>query len=347
MERTAGELAKYLGAELEGNAGAKISGCASVNSAAAGDLVFVDSPKQLDAAAKCAAQCVVLAPGAEMAGKTVLRAKNPRLAFARAIAWMVPKEFIAKGIHASAAIAKSAKLGEGVSVGPCAVIEDGAEIGAGSEIGAQCFVGAGAKLGAGCRIYPRVTIAGCVKLGERVVLHSGAVIGSDGFGFVPTENGFEKFPQIGSVEIADDVEIGANTTIDRGALDATRIGRGVKIDNLVQIGHNCEIGEHTVISAQAGLAGSSYIGRNVMLGGQVGIAGHGRIEDGAQLAPKSGVAAGKVIHAGTIMFGAPARPLDKAKEINAVMGRLPELVKRVRRLEEAAGVDARIDVKPV
>jgi UDP-3-O-[3-hydroxymyristoyl] glucosamine N-acyltransferase len=153
---------------------------------------------------------------------------------------------------------------------------------------------------------------------------------------VLTETGFEKFPQIGSVEIADDVEIGANTTIDRGALDATRIGRGVKIDNLVQIGHNCEIGEHTVISAQTGLAGSSYIGRNVMLGGQVGIAGHGRIEDGAQLAPKSGVAAGKVIHAGTIMFGAPARPLDKAKEINALMGRLPELAKRVRRLEEAA-----------
>jgi UDP-3-O-[3-hydroxymyristoyl] glucosamine N-acyltransferase len=336
MERTVRELAQYLGAELEGNPDVKIYGCTSVASAKAGDLVFVDSPNQLDAAAKCAARCVVLAPGSEMAGKTILRAKNPRLAFARAIAWMMPQEIIAKGIHATAAVAKSAKLGEGVSVGPFAVIEDAAEIGAGSEIGAHCFVGAGARLGAGCRIYPRVTIAGCVRLGERVVLHSGAVIGSDGFGFVMTETGFEKFPQIGSVEIADDVEIGANTTVDRGALDATRIGRGVKIDNLVQIGHNCEIGEHTVISAQTGLAGSSYIGRNVMLGGQVGIAGHGRIEDGAQLAPKTGVAAGKVIHAGTIMFGAPARPLDKAKEINALMGRLPELAKRVRRLEEAA-----------
>ena len=210
---------------------------------------------------------------------------------------------------------------------------------AGSGASANFPTWAGARVGAGCRIYPRVTIAGCVQLGDRVVLHSGAVIGSDGFGFVMTETGFEKFPQIGSVDIADDVEIGANTTIDRGALDATRIGRGVKIDNLVQIGHNCEIGEHTVISAQTGLAGSSYIGRNVMLGGQVGIAGHGRIEDGAQLAPKTGVAAGKVIHAGTIMFGAPARPLDKAKEINALMGRLPELAKRVRRLEEAAKLE--------
>jgi UDP-3-O-[3-hydroxymyristoyl] glucosamine N-acyltransferase len=336
MERTAREMAEYLGAELEGNPELRISGCASVANAKTGDLVFVDLPKQLDAAAKCAAGCVVLAAGTEMAGKTVLRAKNPRLAFARAIAWMIPREVIAKGIHPTAVVANSAKLGAGVGVGAYAVIEDGAEIGAGSEIGAHCFVGSGARMGAGCRIYPRVTIAGCVRLGARVVIHSGAVIGSDGFGFVLTETGFEKFPQIGSVEIADDVEIGANTTIDRGALDATRIGRGVKIDNLVQIGHNCEIGEHTVISAQTGLAGSSYIGRNVMLGGQVGIAGHGRIEDGAQLAPKSGVAAGKVIHAGTIMFGAPARPLHKAKEINALMGRLPELAKRVRRLEEAA-----------
>jgi UDP-3-O-[3-hydroxymyristoyl] glucosamine N-acyltransferase len=336
MERTAREMAEYLGAELEGNPELRISGCASVANAKTGDLVFVDSPKQLDAAAKCAAGCVVLAAGTEMAGKTVLRAKNPRLAFARAIAWMIPREVIAKGIHPTAVVANSAKLGAGVGVGAYAVIEDGAEIGAGSEIGAHCFVGSGARIDAGCRIYPRVAVAGCVRLGARVVIHSGAVIGSDGFGFVLTETGFEKFPQIGSVEIADDVEIGANTTIDRGALDATRIGRGVKIDNLVQIGHNCEIGEHTVISAQTGLAGSSYIGRNVMLGGQVGIAGHGRIEDGAQLAPKSGVAAGKVIHAGTIMFGAPARPLDKAKEINALMGRLPELAKRVRRLEEAA-----------
>lgn len=336
MERTAREMAEYLGAELEGNPELRISGCASVANAKTGDLVFVDSPKQLDAAAKCAAGCVVLAAGTEMAGKTVLRAKNPRLVFARAIAWMIPREVIAKGIHPTAVVANSAKLGAGVGVGAYAVIEDGAEIGAGSEIGAHCFVGSGARIGAGCRIYPRVAVAGCVRLGARVVIHSGAVIGSDGFGFVLTETGFEKFPQIGSVEIADDVEIGANTTIDRGALDATRIGRGVKIDNLVQIGHNCEIGEHTVISAQTGLAGSSYIGRNVMLGGQVGIAGHGRIEDGAQLAPKSGVAAGKVIHAGTIMFGAPARPLDKAKEINALMGRLPELAKRVRRLEEAA-----------
>jgi|SRR5882724_6300544 len=336
MERTAKELAKYLGAELEGNPEHRISGFASVAAAKLGDLIFVESPKQLEAATKSAAACVVLGPEIKMAGKTVLRAKNPRLAFARAIAWMVPVEQIAKEIHPTAVVASSVKLGSNVAIGPYAVIESGAEIGEGTEIGAHCFVGAGVRIGAGCRIYPRVTIAGCARLGSRVVLHSGAVIGSDGFGYVPSETGFEKFPQIGFVEIGDDVEIGANTTIDRGALDATRIGRGVKIDNLVQIGHNCEIGEHTVISAQAGLAGSSNVGRNVMLGGQVGIAGHGRIEDGAQLAPKTGVAAGKVIRAGTIMFGAPARPIDKAKEINALMGRLPEMAKRVRRLEELA-----------
>jgi UDP-3-O-[3-hydroxymyristoyl] glucosamine N-acyltransferase len=199
MERTAKEMAEYLGAELEGNPALRISGFASVARAKPGDLVFVDSHKQLEAATNCAAGCVVLGPEMKAAGKTMLHAKNPRLAFARAMAWMIPADEIAVQIHPTAVVAGSAKLGEGVAVGPYAVIENGAEIGAGSEIGAHCFVGSGARLGAGCRIYPRVTIAGCARLGARVVLHSGAVIGSDGFGFVPTETGFEKFPQIGFV----------------------------------------------------------------------------------------------------------------------------------------------------
>lgn len=342
MKRTAQELAKHIEAQLEGDPKLEIAGCASPASAGPGDLIFVETPKNVDSAAQSKAMCVVIAPengvAGELAGKTLLRVKNPRLAFAKAIAWMIPLELIAQGIHPTAIIAATAKLGDAVGVGPYAVIEEGVEISAGTQIGAHCFVGRNARMGPGCRLYPRVTLYEGVRLGEGVIVHSGAVIGSDGFGFVPSENGFEKFPQIGTVTIGDDVEIGANTTIDRGALDATRIDRGVKIDNLVQIGHNSEIGENTVISAQAGLAGSSVIGRHVMLGGQVGVAGHGRIEDGAMLAPQSGVAAGKVIRAGTIMFGSPVRPMEKAKEINALLGRLPELANRVRRLEKAANL---------
>lgn len=338
MERTSQELAEYIGAQLEGDAKLRISGCASPESASPHDIIFVDSAKHLEAAARSKATCVLLAHGAgvptDLPRKTILRVKDPKLAFARIISWMIPAQPIAQGIHPTAIVSLAAKLADGVGVGPYAVIEDGVHVGAGSQVGAHCFIGKGSHLGPGCKLFPRVTLYSEMHLGARVIIHSGAVIGSDGFGFVPTENGFEKFPQIGTVEIGDDVEIGANTTIDRGALDATKIARGVKIDNLVQIGHNSEVGEHSAISAQAGLAGSSVIGRNVMLGGQVGVAGHGRIEDGAQLAPQSGVPAGKVIHEGAIMFGSPARPMDDAKKIIASLRHLPNLLKRVRALEE-------------
>jgi UDP-3-O-[3-hydroxymyristoyl] glucosamine N-acyltransferase len=339
MEFTARELADSIGAQLEGDTRLRISGCASVASARPGDLVYVDSPKHLDAAAQSRAACVVLGADMTLRGKTLLRVKNPRLAFAQAIELVLPAENIVEGIHSTAIVAPTAKLGPDVAIGPYAVIEDGVEIGAGTQIGAHSFLGRGAKLGSGCRIHPRVTIYSNVRLGANVAVHSGAVIGSDGFGFVPTENGFVKFPQRGTVEIEDDVEIGANTTIDRAALDATRIARGVKIDNLVQIAHNNEIGEHTVIAAQAGIAGSSFVGKNVIIGGQVGISDHCRIGDGAILVSQSGVAAGKVIRPGMMMFGSPVRPMDKAVEILGLIGRLPELAKRVKRLEDAANLE--------
>jgi UDP-3-O-[3-hydroxymyristoyl] glucosamine N-acyltransferase len=336
MSHTAKELADHVGASIEGNGSLQISGCASAANARVGDIIFVDGAKHLDAAARSAAACVILAPGVELSGKTILRATNPRLAFAKIMAWMYPEQRIVSGIHPTAVVAATAKLGDGVGVGPYAVIEDGAEIGAGSEIGAHCFVGRGARIGAACRLYPRVTLYAGVHLGSLVILHSGAVVGSDGFGFVPTGNGYFKFPQIGIVEIGDDVEIGANTTIDRGALDTTRLGNGVKIDNLVHIGHNVEIGENTAIAAQTGMAGSTVIGRNAMIGGQVGIGGHCRIEDGAILGSGAGVLPGKILRGGVPMWGIPARPLDEYKEINAWFSRLPELGERVRKLEEAA-----------
>jgi UDP-3-O-[3-hydroxymyristoyl] glucosamine N-acyltransferase len=335
MEFTASELADFIGAQLEGDAHLRVSGCASVASAGPGDLVYVDSAKHLDAAARSRAVCVILGADMALPRKTLLRVKNPRYAFAIAMEKMLPAETIAQGIHPTAIVAPSAKLAANVGVGPYVVIEDGVEVGAGTQIGAHCFLGRNARLGSACRIYPRVTIYSKVRIGSNAVVHSGAVIGSDGFGFVPTENGFVKFPQRGTVEIGDDVEIGANTTIDRGALDATHISRGVKIDNLVQIAHNNEIGENTVIAGQAGIAGSSTIGKNVIIGGQVGISDHCRIGDGALLVSQSGVAAGKVIRPGMMMFGSPVRPMDKAVEILGLMGRLPELARRVKRLEDA------------
>jgi UDP-3-O-[3-hydroxymyristoyl] glucosamine N-acyltransferase len=344
MECTTKELAEYVGALIEGDGSLRISGCASPMSAHASEVIFVEAgghaeatARMLEAGAKSAARCVILAPGVAMQGKTLLRAANPRLAFAKALAWLHPAARIAQGIHATAIVARSVRLAEGVGVGPYAVIEEEAEIGPGSQIGAHSFVGRGVRVGADCRIYPRATLYSGVRLGARVAVHSGAVVGADGFGYVPTDEGYVKFPQIGTVEIEDDVEIGANTTIDRGALDATRIARGVKIDNLVQIGHNVEVGEHSVVAAQAGIAGSCKVGRKVILTGQSGLSGHCTLEDGVILAPQSGVPEGKTWHAGAVLFGSPARPLDKAKKILAVYGHLPELWDRVRKLEAAGG----------
>jgi len=339
MEFTVKELAEVIGAQVEGDAQIRVAGCASLASATPADLVYVDSAKNLDAAARSRAACAIVGPDLHLAGKTLLRSKNPRLAFAKAIGHLMPDESIAQGIHPTAVIAPTAKLAEGAGIGPYAVIEENVEICAGTQIGAHCFVGRRTRIGAGCRIYPRVTIYAGVSVGANVIVHSGAVIGSDGFGFVPTPSGYEKFPQRGGVIVGDNVEIGANTTIDRGALDNTRIGRGVKLDNLVQIAHNNDVGENTVIAAQAGLAGSSAIGKNVVIGGQVGISDHCNIGDGAILVSQSGVAAGKVIRPGAMMFGSPVRPMDKAVEIIMQMGRLPELAKRVRRLEQAANLE--------
>ena len=333
MTRTTKELAEFLGCALEGDGAARISGVASAASARAEDLIYVDSPRHLDRAAASAARCAVIASGLELPGKILLRAKNPKLEFARAAEWLVPPAPIAAGIHPTAVIAASARLAPGVVVGPYAVIEEEVRIGAGTEIGAFCFLGRGARLGDGCRLFPRVTIYAGAALANRVILHSGAVVGSDGFGYVADNGKYRKFPQVGQVEIRDDVEIGANATVDRGSLDRTEIGPGTKLDNLVHVAHNVKIGENTVIAAQTGISGSSVIGKNVIVGGQVGIADHCEIEDGAVLGAQAGIPTKKIVRKGQIVWGTPARPLDKFKEQFAFFSRLPELAERVKRLE--------------
>lgn len=331
--KTAKALAEFLGCALEGNGDARVSGVAAPASATAEDLIYVDSPRHMDAAAASAAKCAVVPAGLSIPGKTLLRDANPKLAFARAAAWLLPAPVIASGIHPTAVIAGSARLGPGAGVGPYAVIEEDVEIGAGAEVGAFCFLGRGARIGADSRLFPRVTIYPGARLGNRTILHSGVVIGSDGFGYV-SENGKRlRFPQIGRVEIQDDVEIGANATVDRGSLGRTEIHTGAKLDNLVHVAHNVTIGENTVIAAQTGVSGSSTIGAHVAVGGQVGIADHCKIEDGAILGAQAGIPTGKTIRRGQIVWGTPARPLAKFKEQFVWIARLPELADRLKKLE--------------
>jgi UDP-3-O-[3-hydroxymyristoyl] glucosamine N-acyltransferase len=334
MTRTARELADYLGAKLEGDPLTPISGVSGPESAKASDLIYLDSPRHQSRAINSAAKCVLANPGTRLDGKTILEVSNPKFAFAKAAPWLVPESSAHPTIHPTVIIAPDAKIAARVSIGPYVVIEDAAEIGAGTAIEAFCFVGRGARVGENCRLHPRVTLYAGASIGNRVELHSGAVIGSDGFGYVFGEGRHWKFPQIGTVTIADEVEIGANTTIDRGSLDATQIGNGVKIDNLVQVAHNVRIGEHSVLASQTGISGSSTIGSRVTVGGQVGMGDHCKLEDGAIVGGQSGILDGKTIRSGQTVWGTPARPLEKFKVQYAWFARLPELAKRVRNLED-------------
>ncbi len=344
MSRTALEVAEYLGASLLGDSQARISGLAGPEHAAAEDLIYVDSASHAARAAASRAACVLCPPGLELPGKTRVVADNPKLAFARLAAWLLPPSQVASGVHATAVVAATARLASGVAVGPYAVIEEGAEVGPRSQVGSHCVVGARSRIGDDCILHPRVTLYPGVRLGHRVVLHSGVVIGSDGFGYVFGNGRHWKFPQLGGVEIADDVEIGANTTVDRGSLDTTRIHAGVKIDNLVQVAHNVEIGEHTVIAAQTGISGSSTVGKNAVIGGQVGIADHCTIEDEAMCGAQAGIPTGKTIRRKQVVWGTPARPLHKFKEQYGWFGRLPALAQRVRELE-AGRASTKADAK--
>jgi len=332
--RTAADLAHFLGCPIQGEADVTLKGVASPDRAEADDLVYLGSGRHVERVSRSAARCVITSPDLLLSGKTLILAAQPKLAFARAAGWLFPSPPIAEGVHATAVVAKSARLGAGSAVGPFAVVEEEVVVGPGTQIGAFCFLGRGSELGNRCWLYPRVTLYAGVKLGANVVVHSGAVLGCDGFGYVTDHGRHWKFPQTGDLEIADDVENGANTTIARCSLETTRIASQVKLDNLVHVAHNVQVGERTLVAAQTGIAGSSTIGSDVVIGGQVGIADHCRLEDGCVAGAQAGIPSGKVIRSGQIVWGTPARPIARFKEQYGWFARLPELAERVHNLEE-------------
>lgn len=333
MKRSLQEIAEALEVGVHGDGSVQVSGVASMASASASDLVFVEEEKCLVRAMQSKAGAVIagqFAVGAS--GKPLLICRHPKLVFARAAKFLQDKKRDEEaGVDASAVVHSTVRLGLGAVVEERGVIAEGAEIGAGTRIAAGCVIGRGVKIGGECEICPNVTIYPGTTLGDRVMVHAGAVLGSDGFGYVrDAKSGrYEKFPQVGRLVIEDDVEIGANTTIDRGALDETRIGRGTKIDNLVHIGHNCRLGDNVVIAAQSGLSGSIVIENDVVLGGQVGIGEHARIEEGVMLGGQGGVLPNKVLRGkGVAFWGTPAQPVRQYLKQLAALARLSKREKK-------------------
>ena len=324
------EIADFVGGTVRGDAATKITTVASLDRADAGALAYADGG-YLDDVAKSHAACV-LVPSNDFPGRTVIVVDQPRVAFANVAQWLLTKEHPFDGIHPSAIIHENADLTARVTVGPWTVIESGVQIGSGTVIYPGSYIGRDCRIGTDCVVYPRVVLYAGVVLGDRVVLHAGTVLGADGFGFVFDGTRQVKIPQIGHLEVGSDAEIGANTCVDRGALDETVIGEGTKIDNLCQIAHNVQVGANAVISSQTGIAGSSRIGAHATIGGQVGIADYCRIDDHAVVGAQCGVPSRKRVPAGEVYWGTPARPLRNIKQQQAHLGRLPKLADEVNRL---------------
>jgi UDP-3-O-[3-hydroxymyristoyl] glucosamine N-acyltransferase len=318
-------MAEHLGASFEGDGETSILDVASLDAAGPTDVAFAAGRKAAQAAAKSAAGCLLVPADFENAGRTVIRTGDPRAAFARLVPLFHPPAKVRPGLHPSAVIATGATIGEGVSVGPCSVIGEGARVGGGTSIGPGCAIGSNVQVGSSCTLYANVTIYDGVRIGDRAVIHSGAVIGADGFGFVLSGEHYEKFPQIGRVEIGNDVEIGANCCVDRAALGVTSIGDGTKLDNMVHVAHNCRIGRHVVVAAQTGFSGGVVVEDYAVIGGQVGIGDKARIESRAVLGSGCGVLTSKVIRSGQVVWGTPARPLKDHLELLANLGRFPQV----------------------
>jgi UDP-3-O-[3-hydroxymyristoyl] glucosamine N-acyltransferase len=328
------ELAQWLGATFEGDGEKDLSGVAPLETAGETDVAFIGSRKAAAHADNAAAGCLLVPmEWPSPSRQTVIRVPEPRTAFARVMSRFYPTAELKPGIHPTAVLGKDIEMGALVHIGPHAVIGDGTRIGVATNIGAGCIVGKRVILGEGCVLHPNVTVYDNVDIGRGTILHSGAVIGADGFGYVMDRDRWHKFPQVGRVEIGEFVEIGANSCVDRAALGVTSIGEGTKLDNMVHVGHNCRIGRHVVVAAQTGFSGGVVVEDYAVIGGQVGIGDKARIETRATLGSGCGVLTSKIVRSGETVWGTPARPLRQHLEQLANLARLPELRREVAKMK--------------
>lgn len=332
---TAADVAAAVGGRLRGDGARRLEGVAALEEAGPSQLSFLAKASYRALAEASRAGCVIVGTGDELPGRDVIACDDPYRGFALAMRAFHPDRVRPAGLAPSASIAEDAELGEGVHVGPGATIESGARLAAGCVVLPGAFVGSGARLGEGCVLHPNVVLYPGTELGARVVVHAGAVLGSDGFGYSSSADGHLKIPHAGRVVVEDDCEIGAGSCIDRAVMGETRIGAGSKIDNLVQVAHNVRIGAGSLIVAQAGISGSTTLGRGCVVAGQSGVAGHLQLGDGARVGAKSAVY--ENVPPGETVTGIPAIPHGKWKRLAVTLGRLPDLVRRVRRLERQSG----------
>ncbi len=333
MKFTLREIAQIIGGELIGDPDIVITGISGIKEAEKGDITFLANSKYQRLMEITRASAIITSKEVTNSRRALIRTENPSLAFSKVVELVAPNYIRhPRGIHPTAIIGKNVKLGENVSLGPYVIIEDSASLGDNTVVYGGSYIGRSVVIGRECLIYPNVTVLQRVEIGDRVIIHSGTVIGSDGFGFATVKGVQKKIPQIGTVVIEDDVEIGANVTIDRARFDKTIVGKGTKIDNLVQIAHNVIIGKNSIIVAQAGISGSTILGKGVILAGQAGLVGHITIGDGAIVAAQAGVT--KSVPPGVKVSGYPAKPHEKAKRVNACVQRLPEVYRKLKELEE-------------
>ena len=333
MPFTVAEIAHRVAGVAEGETQRTITGANTIENAGPTDLAFAANRKALEAAVSSRAACVIVPlafTGSSPAA--IIRAAEPRVAFAKALETIYPRKRLTAGVHPSAVIAPSAQLGQNVSIGAHVCIGENTHIGDNCQIGPGCALGDDVVIGVACTLHSNVSIYDRVTIGARAIIHSGAVIGADGFGFALAGDHYEKFPQVGSVKMGDDVEIGANCCIDRAALGVTQIGDGVKLDNLVHVAHNCILGRHVVIAAQTGFSGSVTVGDYAVIGGQAGIGEKAKIESKAIVGGKAGVLTSQTVKAGEPVWGIPARPLRGHLKGLAYVQKLPELNEKVREL---------------
>ncbi|MGI8959374.1 MAG: UDP-3-O-(3-hydroxymyristoyl)glucosamine N-acyltransferase [Bryobacteraceae bacterium] len=332
---TVAQIAELCGGQAEGNTQLLISSANALEDATSTDLSFVANQKALKSAVCSRAGCLLVPHSFSGAGPwSLIRVEDPRRAFASALGALFPKQRPSPFIHPTAIVALTASVAGDCFIGAYTTVGEHTRIGNGSSIGNSCSIGDRVTIGENTTLHANVTLYEDVRIGARVVLHSGSVVGADGFGFTLTGDRYEKFPQIGTVEIADDVEIGANSCIDRAALGVTQIGEGTKLDNLVHVAHNCRIGKHVVVAAQTGFSGSVSVGDYAVIGGQAGFGENANVESKAVIGGKSGVLPSQKIRAGEAVWGIPARPLRSHLTGLANIARLPELRRELRQLEQ-------------